>query len=46
MQATSVPGVTGTVAFDQFGDATNKTLTVYKVTGGKWVAAQTGTFKQ
>ena len=46
VQATSVPGVTGTVAFDQLGDATNKTLTVYKVTGGKWVAAQTGTFKQ
>ncbi len=46
VQQTSVDGVTGKVSFDQFGDATNKTLTVYKVTGGKWVAAQTGTFRQ
>ncbi len=46
VQATSVDGVTGKVSFDEFGDATNKTLTVYKVTGGKWVAAQTGTFTE
>ena len=46
VQQTSVDGVTGKVSFDQFDDATNKTLTVYKVTGGKWVAAQTGTFRQ
>lgn len=36
-------GVTGPVSFDQYGDATNKTLTAYKVTGGAWVAAKTGT---
>jgi branched-chain amino acid transport system substrate-binding protein len=31
------------VAFDQYGDSTNKVLTVYKVDGGKWVAEKTGT---
>ena len=29
-------------AFDQYGDATAKVLTVYKVTGGAWVADKTG----
>ena len=38
-------GVTGKVAFDQFGDTTSKILTVYKVTGGKWVADKTDEFK-
>ncbi|MGV1029341.1 MAG: branched-chain amino acid ABC transporter substrate-binding protein [Dermatophilaceae bacterium] len=38
-------GVTGKVSFDEFGDATAKVLTVYKVDGGKWVAAKTDTFK-
>ena len=37
--------MTGKVSFDEFGDATSKVLTVYKVTGGKWVAAKTDTFK-
>jgi branched-chain amino acid transport system substrate-binding protein len=37
-------GATGTIAFDQLGDSTNKVLTVYSVTGGKWVAAETGTY--
>ena len=41
----SFDGVTGKVSFDEFGDATSKVLTVYKVTGGKWVAAKTDTFK-
>lgn len=41
----SFDGVTGKVAFDQFGDTTSKVLTVYKVDGGKWVAAKTDTFK-
>ncbi len=41
----SFDGVTGKVAFDQYGDATSKVLTVYKVDGGKWVAAKTDTFK-
>jgi branched-chain amino acid transport system substrate-binding protein len=41
----SFDGVTGSVAFDEFGDTTNKVLTVYKVSGGKWVAEKTDTFK-
>ncbi len=41
----SFEGVTGKVAFDQYGDTTSKILTVYKVTGGKWVADKTDTFK-
>ncbi len=41
----SFDGVTGKVAFDEFGDATSKVLTVYKVDGGKWIAAKTDTFK-
>ncbi|HEU4999568.1 MAG TPA: branched-chain amino acid ABC transporter substrate-binding protein [Lapillicoccus sp.] len=41
----SFDGVTGKVAFDQYGDSTSKVLTVYKVDGGKWVAAKTDTFK-
>ena len=38
----SFSGVTGTVAFDQYGDSKTRTLTVYKVTGGKWVDVKTG----
>ena len=41
----SFDGVTGKVAFDEFGDTTSKVLTVYKVDGGKWAAAKTDTFK-
>jgi branched-chain amino acid transport system substrate-binding protein len=41
----SFDGVTGKVAFDQYGDSTSKVLTVYKVDGGKWVPAKTDTFK-
>jgi branched-chain amino acid transport system substrate-binding protein len=37
-------GATGKVSFDEFGDSTNKVLTVYQVTGGKWNAVQTGEF--
>lgn len=40
----SFDGVTGKVAFDEFGDSTSKILTVYKVDGGKWVAAKTDSF--
>ena len=35
-------GASGKVAFDEFGDATTKVLTVYKVEGGKWAADKTG----
>lgn len=38
----SFDGATGKVGFDEFGDAVAKTLTVYKVEGGKWVAEKTG----
>ncbi len=45
VQKTSFDGVTGKVAFDQFGDTTTKVLTVYKVTGQEWKAAKTDEFK-
>jgi len=38
-------GATGAVAFDQYGDSTNKVLTVYQVTGKDWKAVQTGPFE-
>ncbi|GHI12069.1 hypothetical protein Scinn_15320 [Streptomyces virginiae] len=31
---------------DQYGDTTNKQLTVYKVEGGKWVDVKSDTFNQ
>lgn len=37
-------GATGEVSFDEFGDSTNKTLTVYQVTGGDWKPVKTGQF--
>jgi branched-chain amino acid transport system substrate-binding protein len=37
-------GATGAIKFDAYGDSTNKVLTVYQVTGGKWNAAETGEF--
>ena len=45
MGSVSLDGATGKVGFDQYGDAVSKTLTVYAVTGGKWVAKSTGTLK-
>jgi branched-chain amino acid transport system substrate-binding protein len=44
VQSTDLNGVTGHVSFDQYGDTTNKVLTVYKVTGGAWVPVKTDTF--
>jgi branched-chain amino acid transport system substrate-binding protein len=35
-QNVSFDGVTGHVAFDQYGDTTNKQLTMYKVESGAW----------
>jgi branched-chain amino acid transport system substrate-binding protein len=35
-------GATGQVGFDQYGDSTNKVLTVYSVTGGAWKSVQSG----
>ncbi len=35
-QSVSFSGVTGQVAFDQYGDTVNKLLTMYKVVNGSW----------
>lgn len=40
----SFDGVTGKVAFDQYGDTTSKVLTVYKVAGGNWTTVETKDF--
>jgi branched-chain amino acid transport system substrate-binding protein len=37
-------GATGPVAFDEFGDSTNKVLTVYEVTDGEFAPVQTGEY--
>jgi branched-chain amino acid transport system substrate-binding protein len=39
--AVSFDGATGKIAFDKYGDATSKVITVYKVTGGKWATEKT-----
>jgi branched-chain amino acid transport system substrate-binding protein len=44
MSGVSFDGVTGKVSFDQYGDATNKQLTVYAVKNGAWAAVKSGTF--
>jgi branched-chain amino acid transport system substrate-binding protein len=43
-QGTDFDGITGHVSFDQFGDTTNKALTVYRVSGGKWNAIKSGVY--
>lgn len=45
MANVSFEGATGKIGFDTYGDAVNKTLTVYAVTGGKWVPKSTGTLQ-
>ncbi|MFE4513714.1 ABC transporter substrate-binding protein [Kitasatospora sp. NPDC056783] len=45
VQKVSFAGVTGTVSFDEFGDTTNKQLTVYTAKDGKWAVEKSGTFK-
>ncbi|MFD5435202.1 branched-chain amino acid ABC transporter substrate-binding protein [Kitasatospora sp. NPDC127067] len=45
VQKVSFDGVTGKVSFDEFGDTTNKQLTVYTVKDGKWAVEKSGTFK-
>ncbi|MER5930582.1 branched-chain amino acid ABC transporter substrate-binding protein [Streptomyces sp. NPDC002054] len=44
VQGVSFEGVTGKVSFDEFGDATNKQLTVYKVEGTEWKSVESGTY--
>ncbi|XVX21901.1 branched-chain amino acid ABC transporter substrate-binding protein [Actinomycetota bacterium] len=45
MADVSFDGVTGKVAFDEYGDTTSKVLTVYKVEGEKWNPVNTEEFK-
>ncbi|HEY4569685.1 MAG TPA: branched-chain amino acid ABC transporter substrate-binding protein [Kribbella sp.] len=45
MSKVSFDGVTGKVAFDQYGDTTSKVLTVYKVADGKWATVVTKDFE-
>lgn len=45
VQNVSFDGVTGKVSFDEYGDATNKQLTVYAVEGGEWKAVKSVTFE-
>jgi branched-chain amino acid transport system substrate-binding protein len=45
MKNVSFDGVTGKVAFDEFGDTTSKVLTAYTVKGDKWEAVNTEEFK-
>ncbi|MEU0039201.1 branched-chain amino acid ABC transporter substrate-binding protein [Streptomyces sp. NPDC006333] len=44
VQKTKFDGIAGPVSFDEFGDTTNKQLTVYQVVAGKWKAVKSGTF--
>ncbi len=44
VQKTKFDGIAGPVSFDEFGDTTNKQLTVYQVVDGKWKAVKSGTF--
>jgi branched-chain amino acid transport system substrate-binding protein len=45
IQDGSIDGVTGKVAFDEFGDNTTRVLTVYKVEDGTWKPQETEEFK-
>ncbi len=44
VQKSDFEGISGKVAFDEYGDTTNKQLTVYQVANGAWKAVKTGTF--
>ncbi|MCX4749698.1 branched-chain amino acid ABC transporter substrate-binding protein [Kitasatospora sp. NBC_01287] len=44
VQSADFNGIAGHISFDQYGDTTNKQLTVYQVTSGKWVSVKTGTY--
>ncbi|MFF7329306.1 ABC transporter substrate-binding protein [Streptomyces sp. NPDC008150] len=44
VQGVKFDGIAGPVAFDEYGDTTNKQLTVYQVTAGKWKAVKSGTY--
>jgi branched-chain amino acid transport system substrate-binding protein len=44
IQATNIEGAAGPVSFDEFGDTTNKLLTVYQVEGDAFVPLATDTY--
>ncbi|MET9495318.1 branched-chain amino acid ABC transporter substrate-binding protein [Streptomyces sp. NPDC006552] len=44
VQNSKFDGIAGPVAFDQYGDTTNKQLTVYQVSNGEWKAVKSGTY--
>jgi branched-chain amino acid transport system substrate-binding protein len=46
MSTVSFTGATGQVSFDQYGDTTNKVLTMYQIKKGLWTAIQTKPFGQ
>lgn len=46
VQDYSADGATGEIAFDEYGDSTNKLLTVYEVKSGEWSPAETGTYEK
>lgn len=45
VQRVNLPGASGTVAFDEFGDTTNKVLTVSTVKDGEFEPLETGVFE-
>jgi branched-chain amino acid transport system substrate-binding protein len=45
MNGYNATGATGEVEFDEYGDSTNKLLTVYQVSGTEWKAVETGTYE-
>jgi len=44
VQKSDFDGIAGHVSFDQYGDTTNKQLTVYQVKSGAWAAVKSGTY--
>ena len=46
MASVSFDGASGPVAFDEFGDATSRVLSVYTVADGAWAAEQTDEFEE
>ncbi|MFI6445906.1 branched-chain amino acid ABC transporter substrate-binding protein [Kitasatospora sp. NPDC050543] len=44
MAGVAFDGVTGRVAFDEYGDTLNRQLTVSTVRGGSWATVKTGTY--
>lgn len=44
VQKSDFEGISGKVSFDEYGDTTNKQLTVYQVKKGAWKDVKTGTY--